>query len=175
MRSLLIIVDYQNDFVIGEFGFERAVKIENAIANKIRKHRFKGSQIIFTMDINNNGHSPSNGKYNCYNKDDFGYKLYGLIGKEKRIEDICFEKDRYGSCELFDFLREHAFDEVEIVGVVTNICVLVNAILVLTALPSAKITIDCNCVAANDQMLGKFAIDVLTGLHINIKNKGVSL
>ena len=39
MKKLLIVVDYQNDFVDGVLGFKRAQEIENNIVNKIKKYQ----------------------------------------------------------------------------------------------------------------------------------------
>ena len=51
-KKLLIVVDYQNDFVTGSLGFPAAVDIEDSIAAKIEKYRGygEGGQVIFTMD-----------------------------------------------------------------------------------------------------------------------------
>ena len=51
-KKLLIVVDYQNDFVTGSLGFPGAVDIEDSIAAKIETYRGYGEegQVIFTMD-----------------------------------------------------------------------------------------------------------------------------
>ena len=50
MKKLLIVVDYQNDFVNGSLGFPKAVKIENNIVNKINQYKENNDDIIFTLD-----------------------------------------------------------------------------------------------------------------------------
>lgn len=52
MKKLLIVVDYQNDFVTGSLGFKGAEALEEPIAGKIEEYRKMGTagQIIFTMD-----------------------------------------------------------------------------------------------------------------------------
>ena len=51
-KKLLIVVDYQNDFVSGSLGCPQAVAIEDTLAEKIAAYRALGEegQIIFTMD-----------------------------------------------------------------------------------------------------------------------------
>ena len=51
-KKLLIVVDYQNDFVSGSLGCPQAVAIEDALAAKIAAYRAlgEGGQVIFTMD-----------------------------------------------------------------------------------------------------------------------------
>lgn len=39
MKKLLVVVDYQNDFVDGLLEFVRAKEIENNIVNKILKYK----------------------------------------------------------------------------------------------------------------------------------------
>ena len=52
MKKLLIVVDYQNDFVDGALGCPQALQLEKGIAEKIREYRAMGdgAEIIFTMD-----------------------------------------------------------------------------------------------------------------------------
>ena len=82
--------------------------------------------------------------------------------------DRCFFKSSFGSTELFEHLKAEKFDIVELCGVVTNICVISNAILVKTALPEAEVSVDSACVASNDDSLNKSALDVMQSLQINV-------
>ena len=50
MKKLLIVVDYQKDFVDGELGFDGAEKFEKPIADKITDYRNRGDEIVFTFD-----------------------------------------------------------------------------------------------------------------------------
>ena len=52
MKKLLIVVDYQNDFVSGSLGYAGAEKLEGPIAEKIKAYHALGDkgQVIFTMD-----------------------------------------------------------------------------------------------------------------------------
>ena len=42
MKKLLVVVDYQNDFVSGSLGFEGAKDIESYIASLIKEYRDRG-------------------------------------------------------------------------------------------------------------------------------------
>ena len=62
--KLLVIVDYQNDFVNGSLGFEGAELLDRKIAHKIRDYRKEGGEIILTRKITStlrraNGSPPS--------------------------------------------------------------------------------------------------------------------
>lgn len=50
MKKCLIVVDYQNDFVSGSLGFEKAKTLELGIANKINSYHVNGDDVIFTLD-----------------------------------------------------------------------------------------------------------------------------
>ena len=50
MKKLLIVVDYQNDFVDGSLGFENAKKIDSYIASLIKQFHQNQDDVIFTYD-----------------------------------------------------------------------------------------------------------------------------
>ena len=50
MKRLLVVVDYQNDFVDGALGFPGAEKLEKPIADKIAAYREAGDEVAFTFD-----------------------------------------------------------------------------------------------------------------------------
>ena len=56
-----------------------------------------------------------------------------------------------------------------LVGVVTNICVVSNAVLAKTALPDADIIVDSTLTASNDERLYNAALDTMEGMQIIIK------
>ena len=46
-KKILIVVDYQNDFINGVLGFKEAVEIKPFIINKIKEYQKSNSEIIF--------------------------------------------------------------------------------------------------------------------------------
>ena len=50
MRKLLLVVDYQKDFVDGALGFPGAEALDGPIAEKIAAYRAAGDDVAFTMD-----------------------------------------------------------------------------------------------------------------------------
>ncbi len=54
MKKLLLVVDFQNDFVSGSLGFESASKLEDKIVNKILSYREDGNDVAFTFDTGRN-------------------------------------------------------------------------------------------------------------------------
>ena len=100
-----------------------------------------------------------------------GHKLYGKVGESVDTEDWCFVKYTFGSDALFDFLKQNRYGKIELVGVVTNICVISNAVLVHTAQPETDVTVDASCCASNDPVLHEKALDVMESLQIEVVNR----
>ena len=82
-----------------------------------------------------------------------------------------FEKPTFPSLELANYLKDLKYQEVELCGLVSNICVLSNAIMVKSALPNANIVIDAFATDSFDKELQSKAFDVLEGLHIKVINR----
>ena len=168
-KKLLIVVDYQNDFVSGSLGCPQAVAIEDALAAKIAAYRAlgEGGQVIFTMDTQEGRNLPI---AHCIQATD-GWPLYGKIRALKQEEDLVFSKPTFGSLELADYLRNRGceYESVELAGVVTNICVISNMVIVKAAMPEVPILIDAACVASNDDALGEAALKVMESMHVKVQ------
>ena len=50
MQRLLVVVDYQNDFVDGALGFKGAEKIAPRIVELIKEFRANNDEVVFTYD-----------------------------------------------------------------------------------------------------------------------------
>jgi nicotinamidase-related amidase len=98
-----------------------------------------------------------------------GHKLYGSVADCVSGEDIVFRKTTFGSDALYEYLKTACYGSVELVGVVTNICVVANAVLAKTALPDADIIVDSTLTASNDERLHNAALDTMEGMQIIIK------
>lgn len=166
--KLLIVVDYQNDFVNGSLGFKKAEELEQRIVQKIKEY----DNVIFTLDTHyDNYFDTLEGKKlpvkHCI-KDTVGHKLYGEVGKylDKAIK--VFEKPTFPSLELANYLVGKGYDEVEICGLVSNICVLSNVVMVKAALPNARIIVNKNLTASFDEKLNEETFDILKGIHVDV-------
>lgn len=171
----LIVVDYQVDFVVGALGFDKGVKLEDKISEKISEYRVSGGEIIFTFDTHDGNYMQTQEGRNlpiphCIDGTD-GHKLYGKVAAAKTGADKCIYKPTFGSDELMDYLRGRNYESIELVGVVSNICVISNAVIAKTALPEVPIIVDASCTASNDDTLHNAALDVMQGLQINIINR----
>ena len=172
--KLLVVVDYQKDFVDGSLGFPKAKELELPIVNKINEYRKNGDDVLFTFDSHGDDYlQTKEGLYlpivHCTKNSD-GWNLYGKVATEITDSDKCFYKSSYGSSELFLYLNSNCYKSIELVGLVSNICVISNAILAQTASPNSEIIIDANCVASNSEELNSASLSIMKGMHMKILN-----
>lgn len=175
MPKLLIVVDFQRDFVDGALGFPGAAALDSRIAEKIEGYRKAGDQILFTFDTHGKDYMYTQEGKNLpvphCEKGSEGWKLYGQVAKAYREGDVCLEKCTFGSDLLLSYLKEHPFDSIELVGVVSNICVISNAVIAKAAQPETPVVVDARCVGSGDEALHNKALDVMEGLQIEIINR----
>lgn len=174
MRRCLVVVDFQNDFVSGSLGTSEAREIADRVASKIEDCREQGDDIIFTLDTHDEDYLESaEGRslpiLHCVAGTD-GHVLCTEVAKVRMPEDKVIEKPTFGSAELFDYFRENPYDEIELVGLVTDICVLANGVLAKTACPEANVLVDASCTTATTPELKKAALDVMRSLQIKVVN-----
>lgn len=173
--KLLLVVDYQNDFVNGSLGFDKAQEIDEKIAEKIREFHNNNEMVAFTLDTHYENYLETfEGKNlpvkHCI-KGTTGWELYGKTKLEKKDTDIVFEKNTFPSLELAKWLENKDFDIVEIVGLVSNICVVSNAVMVKSALPEAEIIVCAELIASANTDLHDKTLDVLEGLQVKIPGR----
>ena len=173
MKKALIVVDYQYDFVVGALGFDDALKIETNIVKLIEDFKEQNNNdVIFTYDTHNENYlNSSEGKFlpvpHCVLNTP-GHDLYGMVKNHKEDNDKSFNKYTFGSLDLANYLKEQKYDEITLCGVVTNICVISNAILAKSALPEAKIKVIKNACASNDIKMEEYAYKLMTNLNIEV-------
>lgn len=174
MKRLLIVVDYQNDFVNGALGFLKAQEIENNIVNKIKEYQSRNDEVVFTLDTHYENYMSTKEGENlpiphCI-KGTKGHELYGKV-KDLAKGHLLIEKETFGSKDLFKYLEDKEYSSIELIGVVTNICVISNAVIVKTLHPNTEILIDASCSSSNDEVLERKSLDILENLHIKVINK----
>lgn len=172
MKKILVVVDFQNDFVSGSLGFAGASALDGRIAAKIAAYRADGWEIAFTMDTHGPDYAETQeGKKlpvpHCV-RGTKGWELYGKVALCRRSADAVFEKPVFGSAALAEYLRKGGYGLVELVGLVSGICVISNAVLAKTALPEAEVRVDSACTAAADEQANREALNVMRGLQIDV-------
>ena len=163
MKRLLIVIDYQNDFVSGSLGFNDAIILEDYLVELIEKYHLNKDDVIFTYDSHQDNYLDTQEGKNlpvthCIENSE-GWQLYGKINNLAK-NDKKILKNTFGSLELGNYLKDKDYEEITLVGVVSNICVISNAV------------IDCKGIASNDPLLQEKAIDLMANLHMKIINNG---
>ena len=179
MQRLLVVVDYQNDFVDGALGFKGADKIAPRIVELIKEFRANKDEVVFTYDTHDEDYINTNeGKYlpapHCI-KGTKGWELHpsikGLVGSSK-----VFYKHDFGSKELGHYIEENNFDEIYLCGLVSDICVFANALIAkASASPYAKIKVVRDATSSFDLDMQEKAFDVLKHLHMEIIQAVINL
>ncbi len=172
MKKCLIVVDYQIDFVNGALGFEKALELDDRIAEKIESYHSNNDEVIFTFDTHKADYlSTQEGKNlpieHCIENTE-GHKLYGKTANMQKAGDKCFYKPSFGSGELFEYLKSTKHERIELCGVVSNICVISNAVIAKTAQPETVIIVDQKCIASNDNKLNDCTIEIMKSLQIKV-------
>jgi len=140
----LIVVDMQKDFVDGALGTSEAVAILDNVKAKIKEYIDNGDEVIFTRDTHHDNYMDTNeGKHlpvvHCIEGSD-GWQIYdGLYVEGCKIID----KPSFGYTGWTDF----NFEEVELIGLCTDICVVSNALILKALFPEIKVSVDSKCCA----------------------------
>lgn len=108
--KLLVVVDFQNDFVNGAFGFAGAEALDERIAEKIKIYHENNDQVIFTVDTHHSNYlNTFEGKNlpvaHCI-KNTEGHKLYGKAALEARITIFDLKKILFPLLILLIILKE---------------------------------------------------------------------
>ena len=144
MKKTLIVVDMQNDFIDMALGTAEAVAIVPAVKAKIEAYREAGYEILYTRDTHGED----------YLQTPEGQKLpvpHCIRGTQGwQIADSLYVE----GCKIIDkpnFGWPHwdreALEDVELIGLCTDICVVSNALILKATFPNAAIRVDAACCA----------------------------
>lgn len=166
--DVLLVVDLQNDFVDGALGNEGNDKIVEPIEKLVDE--FKG-EVIFTRDTHEENYLESlEGKHlpvtHCIINTQ-GWEIK-IPTKGKKIID----KPSFGSYELVDYLRgldnKEKIENIYMVGICTDICVLSNAIMIKNALLDTEVTVIEDLCRATSEKTHKVSLVAMKSCQINI-------
>ncbi|MBE6793715.1 MAG: cysteine hydrolase [Ruminococcaceae bacterium] len=144
MKKTLIVIDMQNDFIDMALGTPEAVAIVPFVKAKIEEYVKNGDQVIFTRDTHNDDYldTPEGKKLpvpHCI-KGTKGWEIYdGLYVEGAKVID----KPNFG----WPHWRDENLEDVEIVGLCTDICVVSNALIIKATFPDINVKVDKSCCA----------------------------
>ena len=164
----LIVIDMQNDFIDGVFGTPEAVEIVPKVRQKIEEYDAREDAIIFTRDTHLEDYlETSEGKHlpvkHCI-METHGWQIAdGLKVPCGRY----INKPTFGWTD-WKSLKFEDEDEIEIVGLCTDICVVSNALIIKAMFPDVNITVDASCCAGSSVENHKAAMQVMKSCQINV-------
>lgn len=149
--KLLIVVDMQNDFIDGVLGTPEAQAIIPNVKKKIDEYLAKRDVVIYTRDTH----------FDHYLGTQEGRRLpvphcrsgtHGWEIAEEVYRQGCkaWDKRTFGSTSLHEYITSNyrnQIDEIEIIGLCTDICVISNAMILKAFLPEIPIVVDSKCCA----------------------------
>jgi len=197
MKKLLIVIDMQNDFVTGSLGSSQAKRIVPAVKEKIDEYRKNGDHVIFTRDTHADDYlNTQEGKrlpvVHCIE----GTEGHSIIDDLDTNGCAVFDKPTFGSIKLAEMIafkgadvQSHYrntdkqigddsvgmyrkdvcdYDEIELCGLCTDICVVSNALILKAMLPETKISVDPSCCAGVTEESHEAALLTMKMCHINV-------
>lgn len=178
MRKALVVVDYQNDFVNGALGFTGAEKLEDGIVAAVESALAEGTRVLFTRDTHEEDYlATREGRHlpiaHCISGQP-GHQLYGRLHRyeEHLVPGTALvDKPGFGYLELgkkIAGLCGGQPDVVELCGLVTDICVVSNAIILLAALPGTAIRVRAGLCGSGNEKAAACALEVMRGMGIEI-------
>jgi len=172
MKKLLIVVDMQNDFITGTLGSPQARRILPAVKAKIEQYRQDSHKIIFTRDTHyDNYMSTQEGRYLPVIHCAEGTKGHLITSGIDTGGCEIFDKPTFGSLELAERAAEGNFDEIELCGLCTDICIVSNALILKARLPETKISVDARCCAGVSQESHKAALLTMKRCQVSIMSE----
>jgi nicotinamidase-related amidase len=171
MKKLLIVIDMQNDFIDGSLETAEALSIVENVKDKIRS--YPPQCVLATMHTHGPDYlSTQEGRNlpveHCIRGTE-GWKIRPDIEELLKGARI-FEKPTFGSERLAEELKkEDDLEEIELIGLCTDICVVSNALLLKAAMPEVRITVDASCCAGVTPEKHNAALETMRSCQIEVK------
>lgn len=188
MSKVLFVIDMQNDFISGSLGTKEAEAIVDRVSEKIKSYFLnKDGYVIFTQDTHDANYlKHQEGKYlpvpHCIALTN-GWELHENIKREienDRRDHIArtyfIKKPTFGVPYWPETLRQSGIaitqnDEIEIVGLCTDICVVSNALILKAWYPENHITVDASCCAGVTPEKHNAALETMRSCQIDVINQ----
>lgn len=169
MKKILVVIDMQKDFIDGSLGTPEAQAIVKKVKAKIDAAVEQNREVIFTRDTHNANYlETQEGKQlpvvHCVQGTEGWAIEPSLTLSGARV----FDKDTFGCLELAHYLIAVPCDEVELVGLCTDICIISNALLLKAYLPELTIIVDSSCCAGVTPVSHKNALEAMKMCQIQI-------
>ena len=163
----------QNDFISGSLGGTAAASIVANVVNKIAQ---SDNSVLFTRDTHGADYfNTQEGKRLPVEHCRIGSTGWELASEISKFSDGCpiFDKTSFASTDLIEYLQKtygQEIEEIELIGLCTDICVISNAILLKAYFPEVTISVDASCCAGVTIQSHKNALEAMKMCQIVINN-----
>ena len=173
--KVLVVVDMQNDFIDGALGTPEARKIVPAVVEKIKGWT---GEIYATQDTHQPDYLTTQEGRNlpvahCIEGTP-GWEIAPAI-REALTNVTCLTKPTFGSRSLAETLvivnQNQPIEEIVLIGLCTDICVISNAMVLKAFLPEVPITVDASCCAGVTPESHRNALSAMKMCQIKIYNE----
>lgn len=187
--KILICVDLQGDFIDGALGTPEAQAIVPRVVEKIKNYEDKNNTLLlFTKDTHYDDYMETlEGKMlpvpHCI-ENTHGWSIKKEIASaamdpdflgysSKKIINSRIYKNTFGSDDLRELLEKvkENIEEIEFLGLCTDICVISNVLMARQTLPNTKIVVDASCCAGVTTEKHKAALEVMKSCQIEVINE----
>ena len=177
--KILVVVDMQHDFIDGSLGTKEAQAIMPNVKKKVEEAVKNGDLIIYTRDTHFGDYlNTREGKklpvVHCV-YDTLGWQIPNeLLPPSDYIPTEVIDKFTFGSLALPDFIATSELalscNEIELVGLCTDICVVSNALLLKAHFyNNMDISVDATCCAGVTPETHEAALKTMEMCQINVK------
>ena len=169
----LIVIDMQQDFIDGSLGTKEAVGIVDNVKKKIEEYLKNGDEVIFTRDTHQENYMDTNeGRHlpviHCIEETE-GWEirpeLIDAVKKSGSGNVTIINKPSFGYTGWGYF----EFEEIELGGLCTDICVVSNALILKALFPEIKISVDAAACAGVTPESHNAALTTMKMCQIEIK------
>ena len=171
--KLLVVVDMQNDFVSGALGTKEAVDIVPYVVGRVVQAVNEGWDIIFTQDTHEEDYMDTQEGKNlpvphCIRGSE-GWQIIPQL--QEYLEDrMRVEKPTFGSVQLANLLCfSESYEEIELIGLCTDICVISNALMIKAHLPEVPVSVNAACCAGVTPASHNNALEAMKMCQIAVK------
>ena len=172
-KKVLVVVDMQNDFITGSLGTPEAQAIVPKVVEKIQGF---GGTVLYTQDTHGADYLQTQEGRNlpvehCL-KGTWGWQLEPRVEAVRATTPI--EKPTFGSKGLAEVLKawdtyEGPLEEIVLIGLCTDICVVSNALMLKGFMPEVPISVDARCCAGVTPEAHEAALATMASCQIEVR------
>ncbi|MBC5735684.1 cysteine hydrolase family protein [Lawsonibacter faecis] len=168
--KLLIVIDMQNDFIDGALGTAEAVKIVPAVADKLAARRSEGWKVLFTRDTHGADYlDTQEGRRLSVPHCIWGTEGWQITSSLDVGDAALVDKPTFGSLDLAEAAANLGEpEEIELVGLCTDICVISNAMILKARFPEARVLVDAACCAGVTPESHENALKAMRGCQVDV-------